>query len=92
VPVQGRRVVLRADDVGAYSINTDQGRFAFAANALSRDESDLRECASGRWGDWLDDAALRLEYRSVSWALLLGALAASSLHLFLVARAGRPRT
>ncbi len=92
VPVQGRRVVVRADDVGAYAIQTDEGRFSFAANALSREESDLRECATGRWGDWLDDAALRLEYRSVSWALLLVALAAFSLHLFLVARAGRPRT
>jgi hypothetical protein len=92
VPVQGRRVVVRADDVGAYSVRTDAGQFAFAANALSRDESDLRGCASGRWGDWLDDAALRLEYRSVSWALLLLLLAVLSLHLFLVARAGRPRT
>lgn len=92
VAVQGRRVVVRADDVGAYSVTTDEGRFAFAANALSRDESDLRECASGRWGDWLDDAALRLEYRNVSWAVLLVLLAVVSLHLFLVARAGRPRT
>jgi hypothetical protein len=92
VHVQGRRVVVRANDVGAYSLRTDEGRFAFAANALSRDESDLRACAAGRWGDWLDDAALRLEYRSVSWAVLLVLLAVVSLHLFLVARAGRPRT
>jgi hypothetical protein len=92
VPVQGRRVVVRADDVGAYSIRTDDGNFAFAANALSRDESDLGECATGRWGDWLDEAALRLEYRSVAWAVLLLLLAVVSLHLFLVARGGRPRT
>jgi hypothetical protein len=92
VPVQGRRVVVRADDVGTYSIRTGEGQYAFAANALSRDESDLRECATGHWGDWLDDAALRLEYRSVSWVLLLLLLGVVSLHLFLVARGGRPRT
>jgi hypothetical protein len=92
VHVQGRRVVVRTEDVGAYALRTDEGRFAFAANALSRDESDLRECATGRWGDWFDDAALRLEYRSVSWAILLLLLGVVSLHLFLVAHAGRPRT
>jgi hypothetical protein len=59
-----------------------------AVNALSRDESDLHECASGRWGDWLDETSLRLEYQSVSWALLLLALGVVSLHLFLVSRGG----
>jgi hypothetical protein len=59
-----------------------------AVNALSRDESDLRECASGRWGDWLDEASMRLEYRSVAWILLLLALGVVTIHLFLVSRGG----
>ena len=58
----------------------------FAANPLSRDESDLAGCASGKWGDERDATTLRLEYRDVRWVLVLLALAVLVLHLWLLAR------
>ncbi len=69
-----------------------EDKYQFAVNALSRDESDLSVCVSGRWGDWLDETSLRLEYQAVDWLLLLLAVAVVTLHLFLVAReSGRVR-
>jgi hypothetical protein len=90
LPVQGRRVVARAEDVGVYELRAGEGKFPFAVNALSREESDLTACATGRWGDWLDETSLRLEYQSVAWVLLVLLLAVLTVHMFLAARgAGR---
>jgi hypothetical protein len=91
VPVADRRVVVRAEDVGLYAIRNPQDQAplgSVAANALARDESDLSAAATGRWGDWLDETSLRLEYQSVSWLLLLFALGVLTIHLVLVARGG----
>jgi hypothetical protein len=86
LPVQDRRLVVRADDVGVWSIEAGEESAAFAVNALSANESDLTRCASGRWGDWLDETSLRLEYQSIAWVLLLIVLAIATVHLLLVAR------
>jgi hypothetical protein len=89
--VTDRRVVVRGDEVGVYQVRNPQDHAELASvavNALSRDESDLRDCAPGRWGDWLDETSLRLEYHSTSWVLLLLALGVVSVHLFLVSRGG----
>jgi hypothetical protein len=86
LPVPDRRLVVRADQAGVYEIRSAEGPVYFASNALAADESDLAACAPGRWGDWLDETTLRLEYQGIAWALLLVALAVVSLHLFLVAR------
>jgi hypothetical protein len=91
LPVRDRRLVVNADEVGVWSIEADEESTAFAVNALSADESDLSRCASGRWGDWLDETSLRLEYQSVAWVLLLLVLAIATVHLLLVAR-GRGRS
>jgi hypothetical protein len=91
VPVADRRVVVRGDDVGTYEIRdvADRSLLAtVAVNALSRDESDLREATTGRWGDWLDETSLRLEYQSIGWAVLLLLLAVLVVHLVLVSRGG----
>ncbi len=91
VPVTDRRVVLRGEEVGVYQLRSLQDHSTLAevaVNALCRDESDLRDCATGRWGDWLDDTSVRLEYQSISWIVLLLALGVMSLHLFLVSRGG----
>jgi Aerotolerance regulator N-terminal len=89
--VQDRRVVARPELVGVHRLKAGEEETPFACNALAREESDLRKCASGRWGDWLDETTLRLEYRSIAWVFLLGALLVASLHMALVAhdRAGR---
>jgi hypothetical protein len=89
--VQDRRLVARPDEVGVYSVEADEESAAFAVNALSANESDLGGCTSGRWGDWLDETSLRLEYQSIAWVLLLLVLAIAAVHLWLVAR-GRGRS
>lgn len=83
------RVVLRAEDVGVYEIRIDDKSVQLAANALNSEESDLRSCVSGQWGDWLDKTSLRLEYRSIVWIFLLLALLVASLHLYLAHRLKR---
>ncbi len=85
----GRTVVIQPEDVGSYTIKAADSEFAFAVNALNRDESDLTSCSPGKWGDYLDDTTVRLEYRSVTWAVLLLLLGVLTLHLFLAARQGR---
>lgn len=86
VPVQDLRLALRPDEVGIWSIHADEESASFAVNALSVNESDLTGCVSGRWGNWLDETSLRLEYQSISWILLLLVVGIATLHLLLVAR------
>ncbi|MHB1425891.1 MAG: BatA domain-containing protein [Gemmataceae bacterium] len=86
MPVQERRLVVRPDEVGVWSIEADEESASFAVNALSADESDLIGCVSGRWGNWLDETTLRLEYQSIAWILLLVVLLIATVHLLLVAR------
>jgi hypothetical protein len=86
LPVQGRQVTIRAADVGVYTVQADDHRYQFAVNTLNREESDLQGCASGRWGDWLDETSLRLEYQNMAWVLLLLVLATLTVHGILVAR------
>ena len=76
-------------DVGVHELKAGEEAYPFAVNALAREESDLRGAESGRWGDWLDETAVRLEYRSLTGLLLLVGLALACVHLLLVARAGR---
>lgn len=86
LPVENKRAVARPDDVGSYELRADQGKYAFALNALSQEESDLGPSTSGRWGDWLDDVSLRLDYRSIDWTLLLVVFAALTVHMVLVGK------
>jgi hypothetical protein len=90
LPVRERRLVMRAEEAGVYAIDAEDESTHFAVNALSPDESDLTSRASGRWGDWLDETSLRLEYQSIAWVLLLLVLAIAAVHLVLVSR-GRGR-
>ncbi len=90
VSVQELRLAVRPDEVGVWSVEAGDESASFAVNALSADESDLTGCVSGRWGDWLDETSLRLEYQSIAWVLLLLVLAIATVHLLLVAR-GRGR-
>lgn len=91
VPVRGRRAMVRADRSGVFTLRVGPDSAEFAANPLSRDESDLTGCSSGRWGDERDATTLRLEYRDVRWVLVLLALAVLVLHLWLLAGGVSPR-
>jgi hypothetical protein len=90
VLVKGRQVSLRGDEVGVHEVQSDGATFRFAVNALDADESNLTEAVTGRWGDWLDDTTLRLEYRGVYWVLLLVLLGVALVHLMLMARGRAP--
>lgn len=87
--VQDSRLSVRPEEVGVWSIEADDESTTFAVNALAADESNLSGCVSGRWGDWLDETSLRLEYQSIAWLLLLLVLGIALIHLFLVARGPR---
>jgi hypothetical protein len=92
-PVQGRQTTIRAEEVGEYQVRAGSETFAFAVHTANGDESDLRDKTSGRWGDWLDETTLRLEYQNIAWALLILVLCLLTLHAFLIARnAGKGRT
>ena len=86
LPARGRRATIRADRPGIYTFRAGDQTAEFAANPLSRDESDLTKCETGRWGDEPDAATLRLEYRDAAWALVLLALGVLTLHLWLISR------
>jgi hypothetical protein len=86
---RGRTVTVKPEEVGSYTIKADESEYALAVNALNRDESDLTGCIPGKWGDWLDETSIHLEYRSVVWAVLLVLLGVMTLHLILAARQGR---
>ncbi|MBL7132800.1 MAG: VWA domain-containing protein [Phycisphaerae bacterium] len=91
--LRGRTVAIRARRAGLHEVYTSKGKYTFAANAMYRDESDLRACRRGKWGSWLDERTLRVEYKSIAWVFLLIALAALLGHMALLARsgAGMPR-
>ncbi len=101
--VRGRRAVVQADRPGLYLIDTPDGGAPgtpgqqFSVNALSRDESDLTGCQTGRWGSWNPgtmyswSAAYQDREIGLGWALLLGALALMTGHAALVARSSGGR-
>jgi hypothetical protein len=86
--LRGKTVAIRARRVGLHEVYTSKGKYTFAANAMNRDESDLRTCRRGRWGNWLDEKTLRVEYKGIAWVFLLLAMAALLGHMALLARAG----
>jgi hypothetical protein len=91
VPVRDKRVVTRAAEIGRYQIRAGETTYSFAVNALSRDESDLSTCASGRWGEWTEQAGQETEDRSVAWILLLVAAVVLTVHLVVAAGTARKR-
>jgi hypothetical protein len=86
VPVTTRRAVVRAEQIGTYTLRAGAEKVEFAVNALNRDESDLMKCATGRWGDEPAGALIRGEYRDVTAWLVLLALAVGALHVWVLAR------
>ena len=86
IPIHSRRAVVRAERPGIHRMKAGNESGEFAANPLSRDESDLLKCETGRWGEEADETALRLEYRDIRWMLVLLAGLAATLHLWIAAR------
>jgi hypothetical protein len=85
IQAHGRRIAIRPDRPGIYSLRAGEQTAELAVNPLNRDESDLTQCLSGRWGDERDETTLQLEYRDLMWLPVLIALAIATLHLWFVA-------
>ena len=83
---RGRRVTTPAERVGLYAIKTPDAEYAFSCNAISRDESDLSGCRSGRWGNWNDSPIYQDRRISLGWIFLVVAVAAMSGHLALIGK------
>ena len=82
----GRRVLAPADSVGLHAIKTPDAEYLFSCNTISRDESDLSECRSGRWGNWNDSRIYQDRRVGLGWIFLVVAVAAMSGHLFLIGK------
>jgi hypothetical protein len=91
VPVKGRVVAFPAQELGVWKLTSEDTSWSVAVNALSADESDLRDCDSGRWGSWLDETTLRQEYRGLSWLFLVLLLVLGCVHLYLMGLARGPQ-
>ena len=85
-----RTLTIKAENAGVHEITAGKERYAFAANALKQEESDLTRCASGHWGDW-ESTGLQAEQRNVSWMFLLMALVVMAIHLSLTAGGAKVR-
>ena len=90
--VRGRGAVVPADRPGLYLIDAPDGQRQFSVNVLSRDESDLTGCQTGRWGSWNQSAAYQDREIGLGWVLLLTALALMTGHAALVAKTGTSRS
>ncbi|MBY0231569.1 MAG: hypothetical protein K2W96_19965, partial [Gemmataceae bacterium] len=89
LPVKGRVAAWPANQPGTWTLVADKESWKVSANFLDAEESDLRGCEAGRWGDWIDETTLRLEYRGVSWLLLILLLGVACAHLVLMRQAPR---
>jgi hypothetical protein len=87
MPVLDKQALLRADSVGVFQVQAGDNQYPFAANALSRDESDLTGCETGKWGEWHDPAVAGGGMQNLAWILLLVTLGVLTLHLVLSGRA-----
>jgi hypothetical protein len=83
----GKNLAIKPERKGVYEVRSGSERYRFVVNALSREESDLRQAASGRWGNWHVAATRQWEVRHVSWLFLLLSLFCLLIHLWLVQRA-----
>lgn len=76
----GRRVEAPADRVGLYTVKTPKAEYLFSCNAVSRDESDLSECKTGRFGSWNQSEIHQDRQTNIGWIFLLLAIATLAAH------------
>lgn len=84
LPTREKTATIKADTAGVYELSAGQSKYSFAANAVSREESDLSNASSGHWGSWANATTLQWEYRSVVWLLLLLVLVGLVIHAWLI--------
>jgi len=86
-PKTSGELALETPMPGIYTVTLGASTNQFCVNALAAEESDLSAGVTGQWGQWSEDAALRLEESSAVWVFGLLALALLTTHLYLVATA-----
>jgi hypothetical protein len=87
--LRGGPGAIQAEQVGIYQVSVGGEGLRLAVSALSADESDLSNCQSGDWGDWMSPVSLQNEYVSIAWIFLLAAAGVLGLHAVLVSRQQR---
>jgi hypothetical protein len=85
-PLQQGWAFLPLRQLGVHEVIAGEERWPFAVNMTNPAESDLRNCATGRWGEWVNEEILRDHYQDTGWAFLLTALGLLLLHGWLVWR------
>ncbi len=86
LPVRNMRAEIVTDQPGIYKVQSGPSEWTLASNAISREESDMSGCATGKWGDWSEQDIFAHELTDISWLLALAALAVLTGHLALIAR------
>ena len=81
-----RIITFNADEPGVYEVTAGTARYSFAANAVRKEESDLRQTTSGNWGSLFALNGLEQEQRSITWIFILLLLIVLACHLALVSR------
>jgi Aerotolerance regulator N-terminal len=81
-----RSVSFKPEAPGIYEIAAGGERYAFTANALRKEESDLGASTSGRWGSLDAAEGTERESRNIAWVFLLLLMLALSLHMVLASR------
>lgn len=88
-PVTQRRLTIPAERAGLWRVVGGEQTYRFAANALDRGESDLRQLDTDTAGDWLADGDVRKQYAEMAWLPILLAMGVLTVHLMLIARSSR---
>lgn len=81
-----RSASLTTESPGLYAVAAGNETYSFSANALRKEESDLRGNATGHWGSQFDRTAVESERRNISWLFLLLLMIALALHLAVASR------
>jgi hypothetical protein len=87
-----RLLTAPAEEVGVYALKLPETEYRYACNAVSPDESDVREATTGSWGTWEDSEIYRDRRYSLRPLLLLLAAALAAGHLLLVSAARKGTT
>lgn len=87
VSLKDGKATYLANNVGLYSLLAKGESYPFSSNALSAEESDLREAVTGQWGEWRPPQT-ESGFQSVVWVALLLALLALVFHMYLLTQLG----
>jgi hypothetical protein len=86
LPVNDSQCLIPAVRHGLYRVEYGDRESQFSAAFLSADESDLRNCVSGKWGTWRTAKALEQNYVSAGWLFAFVALGAGIIHLWVLTK------